>query len=161
MFCPKCGIQNKDEQKFCRGCGQSLTSLQVALNLKLEETATKLTKDMDKLASGAVTMAIFLMIAFLVHTFGGDRITVTLNLFLGLLIGGSLTYAGIKRLKRSIKSLDPKEQAKPLAKADPAGFELPDLASVAMPAVPDTDPLVVEPASLAITEHTTHHLNRP
>src|SRR5437660_1232054 len=34
MFCPKCGSQNADETKFCRGCGAVLSYVLAALDGK-------------------------------------------------------------------------------------------------------------------------------
>ena len=31
MYCPKCGIQNNDETKFCRGCGENLKVISQAM----------------------------------------------------------------------------------------------------------------------------------
>ncbi len=35
MFCPKCGIQNSETGKFCRGCGTDLGTVSAALTGKL------------------------------------------------------------------------------------------------------------------------------
>lgn len=155
MFCPKCGTQNKDEQKFCRGCGQSLVAVRTALEGRLEETVQTLTRNFDKLASGAVTLMIFTLIAMVTMLF--SPFSAAINLALGLIIGAPLVFIGAKQLQTAITQLNPKERAKALPKADPAGFVLTD----PMPAVPDTDPLVGEPVPVSVTEHTTHHLNRP
>lgn len=35
MYCPKCGIQNNDETKFCRGCGENLKLISRAMSRRL------------------------------------------------------------------------------------------------------------------------------
>src|SRR2546428_5929751 len=35
MYCPKCGIQNNDETKFCRGCGENLKVVLQAMSRRL------------------------------------------------------------------------------------------------------------------------------
>lgn len=35
MYCPKCGIQNNDETKFCRGCGENLKVISQAMSKRL------------------------------------------------------------------------------------------------------------------------------
>src|SRR5438067_8114902 len=35
MYCPKCGIQNNDEMKFCRGCGEDLNLISQAMTRRL------------------------------------------------------------------------------------------------------------------------------
>jgi len=35
MYCPKCGIQNNDEPKFCRGCGENLKVISQAMTRRL------------------------------------------------------------------------------------------------------------------------------
>lgn len=41
MFCPKCGIVNPDNGKFCRSCGVSLAEVSAALTGKLTTTKKK------------------------------------------------------------------------------------------------------------------------
>lgn len=36
MFCPKCGIENPDNGKFCRGCGVNLTNVLAVVDGDLE-----------------------------------------------------------------------------------------------------------------------------
>ena len=42
MFCPKCGSQNADETKFCRGCGAELSNILAALEVKKPKSSTSL-----------------------------------------------------------------------------------------------------------------------
>ncbi len=35
MYCPKCGIQNNDGTKFCRGCGENLKVISQAMSRRL------------------------------------------------------------------------------------------------------------------------------
>src|SRR5438067_12376752 len=35
MYCPKCGIQNNDGTKFCRGCGENLKVISQAMTRRL------------------------------------------------------------------------------------------------------------------------------
>jgi hypothetical protein len=35
MYCPGCGIQNNDETKFCRGCGENLRDISQAMSRRL------------------------------------------------------------------------------------------------------------------------------
>jgi hypothetical protein len=37
MFCPKCGIENDDEPRFCRGCGENLKVVSQAMSIRLPE----------------------------------------------------------------------------------------------------------------------------
>lgn len=159
MFCPKCGAQNRDEQKFCRSCGQSLPAVRMAMEGKIDEATQTLTKDFDKLASGALTLAIFALIALVVSFFSGGSASV--NLILGLLIAGPMIYKGVKRLDRSIKLLNPKEHAKSLPPTSPAALSQPEAPQAALPSVPDTDPLIVNSPSASVVEHTTFQLKQP
>ncbi|MFN0108745.1 MAG: zinc-ribbon domain-containing protein [Blastocatellia bacterium] len=160
MFCPKCGTQNKDEQKFCRGCGQSLSAMQLALEGRLEETVQTLTKNFDKLASGGLTLIIFTTIALAATLF--SPFTAIINLALGLIIGAPMVFIGAKQLQAAIKQLETKERAKSLSKAEPAATAFTSLPQPSLlPAAPDTDPLAINPIPASVAEHTTHHLNRP
>jgi len=161
MFCPKCGSQNKVEQKFCRSCGQALLSVRMALEGRIDEIVASLARDKEKVAGGALTLVIFVLIALLAHLFPGPGTAI--NLILGLLIGGTITLRGLRRLDHSIKLLNSKEQTQTkFEAAQPhAALAQPEPAIVALPAAPDTDPLMVNPLPASVTEHTTFQLNRP
>ncbi|MCI0337255.1 MAG: zinc-ribbon domain-containing protein [Acidobacteria bacterium] len=161
MFCPRCSAQNRPEQKFCRQCGLSLPAVRLALEGKIDEAAATIEKDFSKLASGAVTLGIFALIALISSFFSGFN--AALNLILGLLIAGPMIYLGLKRLERSIKLIDPKKQAADQIK-EPAHLvtliqsEHKDLA---LPPVPDTDPLRSSHVPGSVTEQTTLNLEQP
>lgn len=160
MFCPKCGAQNKIEQKFCRNCGQSLPAVRMALEGRIDEAVARLEKDFDKLSSGAVTLVIFTIIALAISFFSFD--STTINLIIGLLIAGPMIYKGIRRLKSSIALLDQKELAQVKKDSSPAPTKLEqgDYSNAALPSAPDTDPILQPPTPVSITEETTHKLKQ-
>src|SRR5262245_52636550 len=142
MFCPRCGAQNKTEQKFCRNCGASLTAVRLAIEGKVDEVAASMEKDIERIANGALTLVIFTGIALLASSF--SVVNATVNLILGLSIGGTLLYKGFKRANRTIKLITPTEAQKPLGKGQPSPLDAwaagdKDLTPVFAPA---TDPLV-------------------
>src|SRR5262249_7115473 len=159
MFCPRCGAQNKTEQKFCRNCGGALTAVRMAIEGKVDEVKATLEKDIELIASGALTLVIFVGIALIASIFSVGN--AAFNLILGLLIGWILMYRGFKRANRMIKLLTTGDAPKPLGKdevislpSDAAGREQSELMSA-----PDTDQLV--PAPNPVTEHTTLNLKHP
>src|SRR5687767_3486150 len=52
MFCPKCGLQNGDGTKFCRGCGSDVSSVPAALAAKRPGDANLAEKQIDLYGSG-------------------------------------------------------------------------------------------------------------
>ena len=162
MFCPKCGAQNRIEQKFCRSCGQSLSTVRMALEGRIDEVAATLEKDVDKIASGALTLAIFAVIALIASLFTGFG-TVTINLIVGLLIAGPAIYKSLVRLERSVKLLNKKGPlpAASLPQAENTALNQAQPANVVLPSVPDTDPLGVSQNPSSVTEHTTFQLKQP
>lgn len=159
MFCPKCGAQNKIEQKFCRNCGQSLPAVRMAEEERIDEAVATLEKDFDKLSTGAVTLLIFAIIALAISFFTRFDST-TINLILGLLIAGPMIYRGMKRLDRSIKLLDPghQSQEKSLPHSAQNRLDQPHSDLDESPEVPDTDPMLLHPGSISVTEESTQLL---
>jgi hypothetical protein len=85
MFCPRCGAQNKPEQKFCRNCGLALSSVRLALDGKIEEAAAELKRSSDNLGPAVWTLGFFILAALGNALFGWEWGAV-INLVLGLLI---------------------------------------------------------------------------
>jgi hypothetical protein len=162
MFCPQCGASNNLDQKFCRQCGKALTAVRLAMEGRVDEALEKLKKGEDSLASGAINLAIFSSIAFLVMFLGpyfegfeGDRWPL-INIVLGLLIGLPLIVRGVIRLESARKILEAEDQK------NRAADELINRPKAELPEAPITAPTIAAhktPAS--VTEHTTYDLEPP
>jgi hypothetical protein len=67
MFCPKCGLQNADDTRFCRGCGAELGNVLAALDAPVTKTQKSLAEKSVALYSrgirGSLTAVGFLVIA--------------------------------------------------------------------------------------------------
>ena len=69
MFCPKCGISNPDDGKFCRSCGTDLGTVSDALSGRLAKPGPFTDRKGKPLNyQGAIT-TFFMGIAFLIVTF--------------------------------------------------------------------------------------------
>lgn len=159
MYCPRCGTQNKLEQKFCRQCGLALPGVRLALEARLEDAAAQLKEGYDTLGAAVGTMGFFLL-AVLINFFLWEW-GVIVNLVLGLLITLRWFRRGFKQLEQAQKLLNAKELPTRPVNAQPA-LETAAQSQAALPSVPDTDPLAVTPAPVAsVTEHTTLTLKQP
>ncbi|MBX3280245.1 MAG: zinc ribbon domain-containing protein [Acidobacteria bacterium] len=139
MYCPRCGMENRSEQKYCRGCGLALPGVRLAMEGRLAPGVDLLKKDYDYLAGGVVTLFIFALVALASFFFDSSKNwSVFVNLVLGLLISGPIIYRGLKRVEAAIKRVDPAHTAEIQTTAEPA-----HLPAAAPAAAPDTDPLAV------------------
>jgi hypothetical protein len=73
MFCPKCGIKNPDDGKFCRSCGTDLGNVSDVLSGKLQITKgctnskgkpISLESSLTKLFMGIAFLAVSIVLAF-------------------------------------------------------------------------------------------------
>ncbi|MGH9767712.1 MAG: zinc-ribbon domain-containing protein [Blastocatellia bacterium] len=168
MFCPRCGAQNKLEQKFCRNCGLSLPFVRLALEGKGDEAAAELKRSYDNLGPAVGTLGFFILAA-LINFFLWDWGTL-INLVLGVLITIGWFHKGFKQMERVLKTLEGKGQEQSARPAiTSTNQSMPQVESTAqpelsLPPVRDTDPILAPPAPPApasIAEHTTLELKAP
>ena len=151
MFCPKCGLQNAEETKFCRGCGTDLSNVLAVVEGKLPEMPALSEKYAELYSRGIKGVLIglgFSFISWVVYTIPpGHGIFWTLFLAFAFIFLG----AGISRLVHAakIKTLIKESEHAAL----PSGnIEYIKPAT----SIYDTDNLLKRPAS--VTEHTTRQL---
>ena len=150
MYCPKCGDHNETQQSFCRQCGQSLISVRLALEGRVDEVIAKFAKAEDLLAGGLLTFAIFVIGAVVSLMLGGS-VPFAISLLLGFAICLPIVIKGLVRVDRLGRLLDPKKTSSDMLRE--AGRPAAELL-----AAPPTDSLV---APNSITEDTTLNLKTP
>lgn len=153
MFCPRCSAENNEQQKYCRQCGQVLTSVQWILNGKMEEITDKVKKGENTLSGGAITLVMFVLVALInIFLSNGKSYGGAINLICGMLIAVPLIYVGSKRLSRARKLIENENRPEPIA-----GRQVKEL-----PTAPTTDRIIEIPQSpVSIIEHTTYELTEP
>ena len=166
MFCPKCGIENHDNGKYCRSCGANLSNVLAIVegNLLSEQMLIVEENPADLYSTGIRN--IILGFGFLFAAVFLFMIPPRDGIFwlLMLIPGFSLFASGVSRI---IKSDSPKKEHKgkatvieqPTISANQPIKELPPTQTdYVKPAksIYETEDLAVEP--LSVTEDTTRHL---
>ena len=154
MFCPKCGSQNADETKFCRGCGGNLSNVLAVVDGKVPSTGLSLAEKQIDLSSrgwrGLLGGTGFLIVASLAFALSG-KITFPLFMlvfafvFISTGISRFIEARGIKRLLE----LSGTHHERAISAGPPAFIQPPR-------SLFETDDLTATP--LSVTERTTTHL---
>lgn len=161
MFCPKCGLENADDTKFCRNCGGNLSNVWAAVEGRVPDQLSQSKQNSDLFSSGIRNLIlgfgfIFISILLLFNLPGNP-----LYWLLTMISGIALLASGISRL---VKASQPKAINYQSAERDsfPASPSNPPLPPVQTDYIkPEksnyrTDDLAREPFS--VTEPTTRHL---
>lgn len=164
MFCPKCGVENPDDGKFCRGCGSNLSNVLAALDESFPEGYNAAHDDATELHSTGVRNTIlgagFLVTSVFLFAMPGD----TIYWLLTMIPAFCLIASGVRRIlkaeavkKKPLRNTVSSQQA--ALSAVSSKKELPPTQTdYVKPAksIYKTDDLSREPAS--VTEPTTRHL---
>ena len=156
MFCPKCGSQNSDETKYCRGCGADLGGVHTALEGRSHAVSAIAERHIDVFSSGLRGLLIGLGLLIVSGVaFGTSTRTAVLGIF-ALAFGFYFLGTGVARLvqARALKRLrEPKSvPAKPALSPGQTEYVKPAQSMYR------TEDLVTRPQS--VTEHTTTHLDK-
>jgi hypothetical protein len=173
MYCPGCGVNNRDEVKFCTRCGTNLDVVSDALrgkstgSIETDERMVRLLKDyyrsrrMTIIGGVASLIALFKLALLLVLGFS-EKMLPLAALAAGLLLYGIFALIwGMTKWNNSSSEIKALGFSPPKGKtlaAVPAQVRLAaDPASISPPTY-TTDPIKV-PGS--VTELTTHLLDEP
>ena len=157
MFCPKCGSQNVDESRFCRGCGADLTGVLAVIEGKPALGRPVAEKQIDLFSSGVRNVVMgfgFAALAFIIAMIPGDT-----HFWVMFLIPTFILLAsGISRIIKAdaLKALRKEESQRLSSPSSPvltAGRQ-----DYIKPSIYETDDLLEVPAS--VTEGTTRNLKK-
>lgn len=153
MFCPNCGIGNRVDQKFCRGCGHSLAAHKIALENNFEEAVEKIKTGATAVGVSICCLVGISLMALSVWLLQNDAgVFFTLVPVLAFVIPAVIF--GLVRLNRGYRALSATDRGnKAVGKSQTA---------VHLGSAATTYPLAEAaqvPAS--VTEHTTLNLDSP
>lgn len=154
MYCPHCGADNESKPSYCRQCGQSLVSVRLAVDKRVDEVTAKFTQAEDTLAGGLLTFLIFFVVG-LINLLISGTFLFTAIIVLGFIICLPIVLVGLRRIDR-LRLL--------LAREEPASGLLNDLDQPVpqLREAPITSQLDLgSEAPDSVTEHTTIKLKVP
>lgn len=161
MFCPKCGLQNADNTKFCRSCGADLSNVLAVVEGRLSDRPAESENHNDLYSSGIRNLLLgigFFIIAILLFTIPGDTFFWLLMLFPAF----SLIASGISRIVKAngMKSKNNADVIQPNSfPPTPSNPALPPIQTEYIKpskSIYETDDLAGQP--LSVTERTTRQL---
>lgn len=148
MYCPKCGAQNVEKSKFCRGCGGDLSQVAMVLAGKppVRAVAEKQIELQSQAIRGLVMGLGFMIVAAMAFFLSTRGLTVTL---FAMAFGFVFLGAALSRFvhARGLKALDAADDQAALPSAQ-TEFAPPTRS------IYQTDDL----APVSVTETTTRHL---
>lgn len=148
MFCPKCGSQNIEQSKFCRGCGADLgpVAALVAGKAPARVTAERHIELKSQAVRGLVLGSGFFLVSALAFALSTRGLTFSL---FALAFAFVFLSSGIARLVQA-RGLRELAQANDPPAIAPGQTEFPK----PLRSLYETDDL----APISVTEHTTKHL---
>ena len=149
MFCPRCGVENGSAQGFCRRCGLSLPAVRLATAGRVDEALAGISKGSGNLTGGTLIIVIGLLNA-LINGYFAAWPAALVCVLAGAGAGVPLMAAGMLRVRRARRLLNPKEAPEALGEAAPTA------------ALPEAHADTTEPLPTAresVTEHTTLKLD--
>jgi hypothetical protein len=161
MFCPKCGVQNVDDGKFCRGCGADLSNVLASVEGKVVDRLAKLKRPKASLSERSISLysrgirGVLLAVGFFIVSglaLGLSERGLTFALFM-MAFAFAMLATGISRFVQAsgLKKLAAREGPAQLG-AGATEFVRPARSFY------DTDDLAATPFS--VTERTTNLLRR-
>ena len=150
MFCPKCGANNLDEQRYCRGCGHGLASHRLAMEGKVEDASAHVRIGSLLVSVGLIIVGIVKLNLLANLIFSPTKWSVIFNLLLLVVVAVPLIVAGLFRLGHAKGALNTPQETNDEAIAAGRAAQL--------AAAPPTDQLIELPS---VTEHTTLELKKP
>lgn len=154
MFCPQCGSENDADKKFCRSCGQPLSSVRLALDGRVD-AAIKMSEGEQRLTPYRIRIGVgvFLIVVGILTIFTGGRIgfsniqSASLILILMMVF---FIYVS-RKSHRIARALDSEDQTPGLGRTDS------EVASIKT-----GNPSVLKQApNSSVTDQETIKLNRP
>lgn len=155
MFCPKCGIANLVDAKFCRGCGHGLAGHRAALEDNFEDAVEKIKSGSTVLGLSAVGLIIISLMGLGVWISQNDSgVFFTLIPVVAFAIPAAIL--GLVRLTRAYRASSAPDRGNVKA------VEQAKTAAIHLAVAADTDPLAqIAQAPASVTEHTTLNLESP
>ncbi len=163
MFCPKCGIENPDNGKFCRSCGANLINVLAVVNgsFALEQNPIIENNDPDIYSKGVRNVILgfgFGLVSMLLFTMPGN----TIFWLFFMIPGFYLLASGVMKILKAEALIKEKS-------ARPTVIQIPTLPqNQPINALPPTSTDYVSPigksyttdnlAVPSVTEETTKHL---
>jgi hypothetical protein len=157
MYCPKCGVQNGDDVKFCRACGTNLSLVAQALTGQIADSGlSKLDEETvargrKKFACGVQNIIIGLGFAFT---------SVALCLFGTVWVGIWFFIPAFSLLGKGVEAVVSSKSTRALIKSPGLtrpGYSTSELAPRAAGAMPPAVSFMSPP--LSVTEATTRNLD--
>jgi hypothetical protein len=152
MFCPKCGTQNTDETKYCRGCGVEVGNVLAIVEGRSGKLPAIAEKHIDVFSSGL--RGLMLGVGFLIVSGVSFGISIRLAVLGVFALAFSIIFlsVGVSRLVKAsaLKRLLEPRSVQPELTTGSTTYIAPTRS------IYETDELSAAPGS--VTDHTTRHL---